>query len=472
MFFFQSNNNDKMKVKIILYILFLICVCTNICAQSISVSSFRLLSNDLTANTNGTEVLDQNGEKAALIKVVTTQMGFTFEGGALGICATKQKNGEIWVYVPQKSKKITIRHQSLGVLRDYSFPCAIEAARTYEMVLTSGVVETVVKKDAGGNFLTITVQPENASVYIDDIFQQNDSKGEYSIFLGYGEHTYRVEAAGFSTQSGIANIGNDVKSLNVKLESTLSSLSINCPTEGVQIFLNKKLKGIGKWSGTISAGTYLIEVSKDGFRNSLENIQIGEKENRTVSLPALQPIYGMLKVNVKPIGSTIEIDGKTAGKTPTVINDILIGKHTVKIIAANGNHVLKDVEIKEGEICSVEDIIPNITAEQHIELSKSAYKEGDYKKAYDNAYKAASMGNANAQNILGVCYYYGRGVEKDLRKAFEWWDKAASQGDLEAKNNMFYVYFSNGEPQSDYSGSSSKTTAIYSDGSYKGQLVD
>ena len=441
-------------------------------AQDISVTSFSPLPNDLTANTAGTEVKDQNGEKTALIKVVTTQTGFTFEGGALGITKVKQENGEVWVYVPQKSKKITIKHSQLGVLRDYYFPCAIESARTYEMVLTSGVVETVVKKDAGGNFLTIKVQPENASVYIDGIFQQNVPQGEYSIFLGYGEHTYRIEAAGYSTQSGIANIGKEVKSLSIKLESALSSLTINCPTEGAQLFLNKKLKGVDKWSGTVSAGTYLIEAVKEGFRNSLENIEIGENENRTVSLPALQPIYGMLKVNVKPIGSIIEIDGKSAGKTPTVINDIIIGKHSVKIIAANGNQILKNVEIKEGEICSVEDIIPNITAEQHIELSKSAYKEGDYKKAYDNAYKAASMGNANAQNILGVCYYYGRGVEKDLRKAFEWWDKAASQGDLEAKNNMFYVYFSNGEPQSDYSGSSSKTTAIYSDGSYKGQLVD
>ena len=441
MFFFQSNNNDIMKVKIILYILFLICVCTNICAQSISVSSFKLLPNDLTANTNGTEIKDQNGEKTALIKVVTTQTGFTFEAGALGITKVKQENGEVWVYIPQKSKKITIKHTQLGVLRDYYFSCPIEAARTYEMRLATGVVENVVKKDAGGNFLTIEVQPENASVYIDDIFQQNDPKGEYSVFLGYGEHTYRVEAAGFSTQSGIANIGKDVANLNVILESTLSSLSINCPTEGVQIFLNKKLKGIGKWSGTISAGTYLIEVSKDGFRNSLENIQIGEKENRTVSLPALQPIYGMLKVNVKPIGSTIEIDGKTAGKTPTVINDILIGKHTVKIIAANGNHVLKDVEIKEGEICSVEDIIPNFTIDQLVELAKEALKNKDYDKVYEYASKAEASGNAEAQYILGK-YYHSCG---NLNKELECYQKAADQGHIQAEIELTIWYRSNNE---------------------------
>ena len=405
-------------------------------AQNISVTSFSPLPNDLTANTNGTEVRDQNGEKTALIKVVTTQTGFTFEGGALGICATKQKNGEIWVYVPQKSKKITILHQSLGVLRDYSFPCAIEAARTYEMMLASGTVETVVKKDAGGNFLTIEVQPENASVYIDGIFQQNDSKGEYSVFLGYGEHTYRVEAAGFSTQSGIANIGKDVKSLNIKLESALSSLSINCPTEGAQIFLNKKLKGIGKWNGTVSAGTYLIEAVKEGFHNSLENIKIGEKENRTVSLPALQPIYGMLKVNVKPIGSTIEIDGNIIGKTPAVINDVIIGSHSIKIISPNGNEIAKKIFIKENEMFSIEETIPEYSSTQLVEMAKEAEMKKDYEKAFDIYEKAAFQGNVEAQFVLADMYDYGRGVRCSAQYAYEWYKKAAEQGNAEAQNRI------------------------------------
>ena len=80
----------------LLGILFTICIS----AQSISVSSFKLLDTDLTANTAGTMETDQNGETAALIKVVTTQTGFTFDGGALGIVKTVQKPSEVWVYVP------------------------------------------------------------------------------------------------------------------------------------------------------------------------------------------------------------------------------------------------------------------------------------------------------------------------------------------------------------------------------------
>ena len=109
-------------------------------AQNISVKSFRLLETDLTANTAGTMKRDQNNEVSALIKVVTTETGFAFDGGMLGIVGTEQRTGEIWVYVPQKSRKITLSHQKLGVLRDYYYPVPVEAGRTYEMVLTLSLI--------------------------------------------------------------------------------------------------------------------------------------------------------------------------------------------------------------------------------------------------------------------------------------------------------------------------------------------
>ena len=52
-------------------------------AQNLVVQSFRLDETDLTANTTGTIVVDQNGQKCALIKIETTQTGFTFDTGLL-----------------------------------------------------------------------------------------------------------------------------------------------------------------------------------------------------------------------------------------------------------------------------------------------------------------------------------------------------------------------------------------------------
>ena len=126
-------------------------------ADGISVISFKLLDTDLTANTRGTQKLDQNGEKAALIKIVTPERGFLFNGGSLGIVGTEEKAGEIWLYVPPRAQKLTITHEVFGVLRDYFYPVSVQGGRTYEMLLDIGT----------GRYVTITSSQAKSDVTVD-----------------------------------------------------------------------------------------------------------------------------------------------------------------------------------------------------------------------------------------------------------------------------------------------------------------
>jgi thiamine phosphate synthase YjbQ (UPF0047 family) len=100
---------------------------------------------------------------------VTTETGFKFEAGTLGITAVEKKTGEYWVYVPYGSRKITIKHDKLGVLRDYIYPEPIKKATVYEMVLTTGKVVTIVEEPKiPTQFLIITSEPEGATVFINE----------------------------------------------------------------------------------------------------------------------------------------------------------------------------------------------------------------------------------------------------------------------------------------------------------------
>ena len=69
--------------------------------------------------------------------------------------------------------------------------------------------------------------------------------------------------------------------------------------------------------------------------------------------------------------------------------------------------------------------------------------------AFQRNQRLASKGDANAQNNLGVIYYFGEGVPQDYEKAVEWYSKAAEQGFAPAQSNLGYMY-SDGEgvPQS------------------------
>ena len=407
----------KRYIGILLFLISISCY-----SQTMSVSSFKLLETDLDANTPGSSEKDQNGETAALIKVVTTQTGFTFDGGSLGIVKTKQTPGEIWVYIPRGAKKITIKHPQLGVLRDYYFTCPIEAARTYEMVLVTGSVQTIVNQDAGGQYLVMSVDPPTAIVYIDDneVSLQN---GSLSKFLSYGNHTYRISDPLFTTDAGSFEIGQEKKELNIKLKpsygilqistkpengarvfmdddiepigstpfvtkklknglhkfrfqlsgydsktithevhgdgstqplevaltSNFASVTINA-SDGCTIYINNENKGVGVWKGRLDEGLYRIEARKPGHASVKETITVEKGEDKIVSLAAPTPIYGGLNITSNPIGATIFIDNEKVGKTPDIINKVLIGTHSVRVEKEGYTSEMKQIDIVEGKI--------------------------------------------------------------------------------------------------------------------------
>lgn len=53
----------------------------------------------------------------------------------------------------------------------------------------------------------------------------------------------------------------------------------------------------------------------------------------------------------------------------------------------------------------------------------------------------AEQGNADVQNNLGNCYYWGKGVEPDYEKAVYWYRKSAEQGNAFAQYNLGHCYY-------------------------------
>ena len=54
--------------------------------------------------------------------------------------------------------------------------------------------------------------------------------------------------------------------------------------------------------------------------------------------------------------------------------------------------------------------------------------------------KAAEKGDADAQNNLGYCFFWGYGIYKDLDKAFYWFKKSSDQGNDDATNNLKILF--------------------------------
>lgn len=338
--------------RILTIFLMLVCALT-IWAQSINVSSFKLLENDLDANTAGTIEKDQNGEVAALIKVVTTQTGFTFDGGALGVVKTIQKPGEIWVYVPRGLKKITISHPQLGVLRDYYLPIAVASARTYEMVLLTGTVETNVRQARTSQYVVFQLTPSNAVVELNGELLQTDG-GTATKMMKFGTYNYRVQAPNYLPEAGNITV-NDSKNkhvINIALKPNFASVTLKVDGDA-EILVNGERKGTGSWTGNLGAGTYEFQTRKQGHRSiTVTRDIIVSSQPQTITLQAPTPIFGEADINSSPAMADIYIDGNKVGQTPQLVSDLIIGQHEVKISKPGYKESISSISIKENELTS------------------------------------------------------------------------------------------------------------------------
>ena len=318
-------------------------------AQNISVKSFRLLETDLTANTAGTMKRDQNNEVSALIKVVTTETGFAFDGGMLGIVGAEQRTGEIWVYEPQKSRKITLSHQKLGMLRDYYYPVPVEAGRTYEMVLTTGKVTTIVQESAGGQYLVMTVTPANAEVSIDDV-PVEVADGVVSTLLKYGKHTYRVSAALHEPTMGQFEIGNAKKELSVALQPAYGILQIDSDPAGAEVYIDGDYQPAGttpftsKW---LSPGKHTLQFKMPVYKTCTMEVAVpGNGATQSVEA-VLQPNFAEVSVSA-PGESEIYINNelKGVGRWSGRLN---AGLYTVEARKASHYSSSQSVEVEAGD---------------------------------------------------------------------------------------------------------------------------
>ncbi len=319
------------------------------CAQNIGVSSFRLLERDLTANREGTIELDQNGDKAALIRIVTTQTGFEFDCGSLGVVKTMQKTGEIWLYVPRGVKRVSIMHSQLGVLRDYEFGVPIEGARTYEMVLTTGQVQTIVQQDMGGSYLVMTVNPSNAIVVIDDVEQPVEG-GVVSKFLNYGTHTYRVSAPLHHTENGIIEIGKEKKTQDITLKPAYGQLEISTsPENGAKVYIDDAATEAGTTpftTGKLAGGSHTLLIQLPQYESHTMTVDVpSDGSTLKVSVP-MTANFGTLTVTA-PGGSHIYVNNDDKGVSPWT-GKLSAGPYVVEARLESHRTTSKRVDVAKG----------------------------------------------------------------------------------------------------------------------------
>ena len=385
-----------------LLLIALIAISQSVWADGISVLGFRLLETDLTANTRGTEKRDMNGDKAALIKIVTPERGFLFNGGSLGIVGTEEKAAEIWLYVPPRAQKLTITHQVFGVLRDYYYPVSIQGGRTYEMLLDIGT----------GRYVTITTSQAKSDVTVDGEYLGKSPI--YNRYMTYGRHAVFAQNGIYEAQDTIIVATSDAKATKVaniemrNMSGHYGEVVVNVENNA-DIWYNDHQVGTGSWSTQLREGSYTVETRKldcDPIKTTFTVIP--KKKNQIQAAPPA-PHTGRLNVYTRPRNATALLNGIDPIDL-TELQTLPVGTYQLQFARKGYVGTTREYTIKH-----------NLTTSDTVSLEKIKYiKPNAF--YFGAGYTMRSMGGITAlagatyKNIdLQLSYTFGLGASDPVR---------------------------------------------------------
>ena len=344
-------------LKIVLCLL-LLAVMPVTAQQKFHIVSFDESPLDMTARDAQHEKIDGNGDRFAIVKVTSTSAdddlrAYNFDFGYME-SLVESKGNELWVYVQRNAKHVTITRSGYHAVSKYDLRTTIQPGCVYVMQLSPEA------KAASMQFLMFEVSPADSKAII--MFTDISSGGEEKLFgaidiegcaakkLRLGEYSYRVVSENYHESEGriVLSTNNGKHVEQVTLRPNFARITLNVSLDA-DIYVNDEKKGTGTWNGILSPGTYSIECRKEKYKSSFETITVEEGKDVTYTLKAPEPITGVLSLLSTPLEAAITIDGKPAGETPSIVENLLIGEHKVTLSKNGYKSATIDVIIKENE---------------------------------------------------------------------------------------------------------------------------
>lgn len=338
--------------KIILILLSLIFI-EHIKAQ-IFVEKFDIVENCPDAKIHS--ITDENGVSCALVKIVTTAKGFIYDLGLIPYRKVDESRvGEIWLYVPEGTIKLSLNHTELGSLdgddvqKDgyYYFNERLKRATCYRMVLTHQESVKIVGPQTPVK-LTFNCDVEGAEVILGEGVNAKKhgviSNHQFSITWPKGQSIiYKIRKNRYEDFNGIYKVEKEENFVDIKLKPLFGKVLIKTLPQAV-IKLNDIEVGRGSYQGILDTGNYSVQVSSYGYHDKQQNFIISSAENKVIELyPDM--IYGSVKVTSTPLGADIYIDGNHKGTTPMIITNLTPGNHKLELRKNSFVNINKIIDI-------------------------------------------------------------------------------------------------------------------------------
>ena len=285
-----------------------------VCAQELTVKSFKLAENDISAQTQPRK--DLNDRNCALVKVQFVGTISEVEGN---VVKPLMKHGnETWVYMPQGSRQLKLLTQNylpvMVTFADYGVE-KLESNRTYVLVMTKPMASVGQQKQT----LTIRYTPSSATVLVDNKMVRG-SNGVAKTTLPVGQHSFVVACDGYESEEGM-----------VKLKASApSDLQIRLSQEAVAAVSNAN--DVMQDNASTSSTATSQSSTTTGYTTGSSVVS----GSNVISIPVKNGItIDMVKVEAGTfmMGATSEMQDPFDDEKPvhqvTLTNDYYMGKYEV-----------------------------------------------------------------------------------------------------------------------------------------------
>lgn len=318
----------------------------------LNVKYLKLIENDTEASR--ARRTDRNGDKCALIKIQTPNMGMTERNSLefsadLGTETHKVEGvGEVKLFLTEGCRTLIIMHPEYGKLI-YLMPIRVEGFKTYEMVLEAkkdGFMHGVV---INSNYVLIKVTPSDALISIDGNFYPDGS-----AYISVDEpHDLVVSRSLYHDyEKTIYASPNETMTYEVKLAPAYGWLLIgSSPESGATILINGVRKGVTPYkSDTLASGEYEVTLMREMYENVTKTVRVIDGNESEISIP-MKPNFANVTISTD-VESDIYIDGKMKDRGSWT-GRLLQGSHKAEARKASHRTTAMALEITAGKDESV-----------------------------------------------------------------------------------------------------------------------
>lgn len=187
--------------------------------------------------------------------------------------------------------------------------------------------------------VAVTSDPDGSTIYVDQRDHGSYGTTPRVLALAPGPHTITLEREGFRpvTVSVEARRGEEIATTG-SLTQIVGSLAL--APSGIEASVVVRAaggadvaQGSTPFETTLPPGLYEVELRSEGFRPFTSIVRI-EADGRAVLDPTLEPLpppTGDLTITANAAGAVIVIDGEPAGFAPTLLTELAVGEHTVRL---------------------------------------------------------------------------------------------------------------------------------------------